>query len=121
MAKPIEDTGWQQPEIVEGVGGVISNPTATEAKPCWACKRWEKDDKKLIEYVVAHGMKLQDDGTYIFEAIAGDLPTRQQMRLDPKTMGYCRSLCCLAHMDSTCDNWAPRLFAADMAGLTKKR
>jgi hypothetical protein len=119
MAKPVTEIDWQLPKIVDGKG-VISPPSATEPKPCYLCKSFDKDTRKLIEYVVAHGMTLGDDGCYTFRAIAGDLPGRHQYKIDPRKTGFCRSLCTLALDEATCDNWKQRATRADMAGLVRK-
>jgi len=118
MAKPIEDTGWQAPRIVDGKG-IIDMPSAVEAKPCWLCKSFDKDTRKLIEYVTAHGMKAEPDGCYVLEEIAGDLPTRKQFRIDPRKTGYCRRLCSLAMDESTCPDWKQRGTREDMKGLIR--
>lgn len=114
MAKPVDEIDWQRPQIVGGQA-VLSNPTGTEEKPCMTCKSWEKDERKLIEYLVAKGMRAKPNGCYDMAVIAGDLPGRRQMEVNPKDFGYCRSLCMPTHMMATCDNWKPTLFREDMA------
>jgi hypothetical protein len=119
MAKPITDTGWQKPQIVEGVGGVITPPSAVEAKPCWLCKSWEKDTRKLDEYVRAHGMKMQEDGCYVLEEYRRGIPTRQQFRLDPKKTGWCRRDMDLAMDEFTCPRWEARVTKEDLRGIIR--
>lgn len=118
MAKPLTDTGWQQPTIVGGKA-ILANPTGTEEKPCFTCKSWEKDERKLIEFLVSRGMKAKPNGCYDMAVIAGDLPDRKQIEIDPKDFGFCRQLCMPTHMMATCECWKQRLFAADMRGIAR--
>jgi hypothetical protein len=118
MAKPTDEPGWQTPKIVDGMG-IISMPSATEAKPCYLCKSWDKDVRKLVEYVTAHGMVVGLDGCYVFAAISAEFPARQQFKIDPTHTGFCRNLCVLSLDEATCEHWKQRETREDMRGLIR--
>jgi hypothetical protein len=115
---PIEDTGWKQPNVEqtpEGPKGLITTATGTEKRPCYLCARWERDQRKLIEFFVSRGLRPDVNGE--FETpIARDFRGRRSMRVDPKNWGYCRQQCIATDMNATCENWELTRTRADLAG-----
>ncbi len=120
MANNPDDTGWRAPTVIStpgGPAGVVQMASATEAKPCFTCKRWHKDNRKLMQFIKAHGLTPDQNGIYTLRI--PELPNRQSIAVDPKDWGFCLSLAMPTHMNATCDNWRARETAADMEGLVK--
>lgn len=120
MANPADGIDWQAPQIVEGKG-IIAAPTGIEEKPCFTCKSWDKNREKLIQFLVSKGMRPKPNGCYDMAVIAGDLPGRRQMEVDPKDFGFCQNLCMPTHMMATCEHWKPTLSREDLAGKIVSR
>jgi len=115
---PIDDTGWKQPTVVQtpdgGAKGVVQPATGLEIKPCFTCKSWEKDNRKLVQFLVSRGLKSNAEG-YFETPIAKDFAGRRSMRIHPRDYGFCRRHCYPAAMNATCDDWQPTLLANDLA------
>jgi hypothetical protein len=119
MAKPTEDTGWQKPLIVTDNGNPRAElvlPTGVEKKPCMTCKSWEKDEQKLIQFLLANGLQANEAGRYIVAVIAKEFPDRKQYEIDVKSFGYCRRECMPAHMNATCEKWQEIVTREDLKG-----
>lgn len=116
--KHIEDTGWKQPSVIQTpdgkAKGLIQPATGLETKPCFTCKSWEKDNRKLIQYLVARGLKPDAEG-HFETPIASDFPGRKSMRIHPRDYGYCRRNCYPSAMNASCSGWQPTLFVNDLA------
>jgi hypothetical protein len=117
MTKPTDDTGWQKPLIITGERphAELALPTGVEEKPCMACKSWEKDEKKLIQFLLSKGMTTNERGKYIVAVIAKEFPDRKQIEIDVKDFGYCRFGCMPTHMYATCDDWKEIITRGDLA------
>lgn len=116
------DTGWKAPEIIttpQGAAGVVKMDTATEATPCYLCKNWHKDTRKLMQYIQAHGLTPDANGIYTLRL--PDFPERQSIQVDPKDWGFCLTLAMPTHMDAgaQCPHWRLREVREDMKGLIK--
>lgn len=103
-----EDSGWcgTKNVIADGTQVVadIEMPHTAEQRPCYACRSWEKDRKRLIEYLLAQGLVAQPDGKFV-TPIAKDIPGRKSLILDPKSFGWCRRDCRVTEMEATCSDW----------------
>jgi len=122
MAKPLDDTGWKAPEIIttpNGAAGVVQMPTDAEATPCFTCKHWHKDNRKLMQYLHAHG--LQPDSNGVYELRVPEMPERKSIQVDPKDWGFCLTLAMPTHMNAgaQCEHWQLRQVREDMRGITK--
>ena len=116
MAKPTEDTGWQKAQLVNtagGMKGLITPSTGTEVQPCFTCKAWEKDNRKLIQYLLARKLGAADAG-YFETPIARDFQGRTSLKIHPRDFGYCRRQCMPTHMNASCPEWKPTLFINDL-------
>lgn len=122
MAKPLDDTGWKAPEIIttsQGTAGVVQMPSETEAKPCFTCKHWDKDTRKLMQYLHVHGLQPNSNGIYTLQI--KDLPGRKSIEVDPKDWGFCMTLAMPTHMNAgaQCEYWQLRVVRDDMRGIVK--
>lgn len=105
------DTGWKPLKIVGGDGDQhaasrVEMVRGTEARPCLTCKHWERDERRLIEHLLAHGLELRDDGKFV-TPIARDLPGRKSLVIDPKQSGFCRAESSVTQDLATCEKWQP--------------
>jgi len=104
----IGDTGWRPTKNVNADGtqdkANIDMPKAGEDRPCCMCRSWERDQKRLVEYLYAKGLVPTEDGQFT-TPIAKDIPGRVPMKLDPKSHGWCRRDCIVTDMMATCPDW----------------
>jgi hypothetical protein len=118
------DTGWK-PIIVDGgdgshsARGHIELSRGTEFHPCAMCRSWEKDERRLVQHLIARGLKPQPDGTFI-SPIALDMRDGQPMRINPKDSGYCRREGSVTEWAATCEKWQPTLLATDLAKKVRR-
>jgi hypothetical protein len=122
MAKPLDDTGWKAPEIVttpQGTAGVIQMPSEVEATPCFLCKHWHKDQRKLMQFIRSRGLVPDSNGIYTLPT--PDLPNRKSIQVDPKDWGFCLTLAMPTHMNAgaQCEYWQQRQVREDMRGIIK--
>lgn len=120
MAKPTDDTGWQAPQIVttpQGPAGVIQMATGVEETPCFTCRKWHKDTRKLEQFLKSRG--LTPDANGLYEVRTPDLPDRQSMKIALCDWGFCLTLAMPTHMKATCEHWKQRATQNDMEGIIK--
>lgn len=122
MAKPTDDTGWKAPEIIttpNGAAGVVQMNTATEATPCYLCKNWHKDTRKLMQHIRSKGLVPDSNGIYTMPT--PDLPDRKSIQVDPKDWGFCLKQAIATHMNAgmQCEDWSLRETREDLKGLIK--
>lgn len=120
MAKPTDDTGWQAPQIVttpQGPAGVIQMATMTEATPCYLCKHWHKDTRKLAQYARVKGLVVDEQGCWQMPP-SPELQGRS-IKIDPKSWGFCLTLGIPTHMNAgaQCEYWRQRETRSDMKGI----
>lgn len=116
--------GYQQ---VQGVhAGADGMPTGhidltrgTEMRPCLMCAAFEKDEKRLIEYLLAKGLKPDENGIFT-TPIAKDFPGRQSLKMNPKQFGFCRSDGIATMDDATCAHWRPTTLISDLAAKVRR-
>jgi hypothetical protein len=118
MAKPVDDTGWQQIIPTAGDGdraaaGRVEMVRGSEVRPCLMCKSWERDERRLIQHLMALGLEVQPDGRFK-TPIAKDIPGRKSLILDPKKTGFCRYEGTVTEDLATCQNWTPVRFASEL-------
>jgi len=87
-------TDWQKVRITGGDGdanakGVIDLQKGIEGNPCFMCKSWEKDEKKLAQHFQTHGLTIEQNGA-IQTPIVKDFPGRPSITLYLQNMGWCR-------------------------------
>lgn len=123
MPKPINDTGWKRLQIVGGDGdesaaGRVEMVKGNETRPCCLCRSWEKNKRRLVEHLMAHGLTPRPDGT--FETpIAKDIPGRKSMILNPDNMGFCRRDVLPTDDLATCENWEAVRTASELESRIK--
>lgn len=106
-----EDTGWSPiiPTSGDGersAGGKIEMIKGNESRPCMMCTSWEKDDKRLVQHLIARGLKPNPDGTFT-SPIARDMRDKTPMILDPKRNGWCRREGSVTEDLASCEKWQP--------------
>ncbi len=84
------------------------------------CKSFEKDEGRLVQHLIARGLKPQPDGSFI-SPIAIDVRDRKPMRINPKSSGYCRREGSVVEWNATCEKWQPTLLIQDLARKIRKR
>ena len=115
MAKPADEIDWQAPKIVGGKG-VITAPTGIEEKPCFTCKSWDKDTRKLTQFLLTRGLQPDMNGVFETPIVQDFHDGRKSMKVDPKDWGFCRRDTMPTHMMATCEGWKPTVTRADMRG-----
>lgn len=118
MAKTVEDTGWKNiiPTTGDGdrtAGGRVEMVHGSETRPCCLCRSWEKDERRLIQHLMALGLEVQPDGKFK-TPIAKDIPGRKSLLLDPKKTGFCRFEGTVTEDLATCPNWTPVRTSGDL-------
>jgi len=118
MAKTVEDTGWKKiiPTAGDGdraAGGRVEMVHGSETRPCYACRSWEKDERRLIQHLIARGLEVQPDGKFK-TPIAKDIPGRKSLIIDPKRFGFCRFEGSVTEDETTCQNWTPVRTSGDL-------
>jgi len=88
----------------EAAKGVVDLATGLETNPCFLCKSWEKDERKLVQHFKAHNLIIEPDGT-IETPIIKDDPQRRTMKLKIQQMGWCRRDCVPTDDLATCQNF----------------
>lgn len=84
--------------------GQVDLATGTETDPCFMCKSWEKNERKLAQHFRAHGLTIEPDGTVETPIIKGD-PNRTTMKLKIQHMGWCRQECMPTDDLATCQKF----------------
>lgn len=113
-----KSTDWQQIRITGGDGdthaqGAIDLATGIESAPCFMCRSWEKDEKKLADHFRAHECIIEPNGT-IQTPIIKDFPGRKSMKMRLQDMGWCRKDLCPTDDLATCNNFQQVATRADM-------
>jgi len=121
---PINDTGWNPIVGITGDGeqqaaGRVEMAKGLEPHPCFACRSWEHDRKRIIEHFMAHGLVPDVDGNFL-TPIAKDFPGRRSLKLDPKDYGFCRLDCIATDMQATCKRWAPVKSPSDLQARVRR-
>lgn len=119
MAKPENDTGWQLPKIMQDAGevkGLIQPATGMEEKPCFTCRSWDKDTRKLMQFLNSRGLKADADGNYETPIVNDFKDGRRSIKVNPRDWGYCRNGCMPTHMNATCDVWVPVVSRSELQG-----
>lgn len=101
------DTGWQRPDVSIQGGvptGTILPSTGIESKPCFMCRSFDKDNKKLMRHLDSKGLKADENGLYE-TPIARDFHGRRSMKIDPRNFGYCRRNDYVTDMRATCPDF----------------
>lgn len=109
--KPIEITGG---DGATTASGKIDLDRAVETHPCFMCKSFDKDAKKLREHLHAHGLRPGRDGRYT-TPIAKDFPGRKPLKIYLPDWGFCRKNTHPVDMQATCSEWEQVQSAGDMA------
>ena len=94
--------------------GVVDLATTIEIRPCFACKSWEKDERKLAQHIRSKGLKILPSGT-MQTPIAKDFKGRSGILMIPgpkgkepamiQDFGWCRRDSQPTHYDATCPNF----------------
>lgn len=84
--------------------GVVDLVKGIEGAPCFMCRHWEKDEKKLVDHFISHDVMVEADGS-LQTPIAKDFPGRVSMRLNVRHMGWCRFEGRPTEDAATCNQW----------------
>lgn len=114
-----DDTGWKKPDIIQAPDGnskgVIVPATGLESRPCFTCRSWEKDARKLTQFFRAKGLRADAEG-YYETPIVRDFKGRRSLRIHPRDFGYCRRQCMPTHMNATCPDWDATTTRSELQG-----
>jgi hypothetical protein len=121
MTKTIEGIDWTQPRIVEtatGAKGVITSEIGTEDKPCFTCSDWDKDNRKLMQFLTARGLKADENGVFETPIVQDFHDGRRSMKIDLRDWGYCQTLGMPTHMlaGMQCLHWRRVMLIRDLKG-----
>lgn len=123
MTKTPGDTGWQPITNVTGgedfASGKVEMVRGNEERPCCMCRSWERDEKKLIEHLLSHGLVAREDGCFV-TPIAKDIPGRKSLVLNPKQMGFCRLECRPTDDLASCERWTMVTRIEDLASRVRR-
>lgn len=122
MATNPTDTGWKQPNVVQGPDGgkgVIVPATGLEHQPCMMCKSFEKNTKRLMQHLQAHGLRPNADGFYE-TPIAQEVAGRKSLKINPQDCGWCRNQGGVVHMNATCPEFKPTETREDLAAKLQR-
>jgi hypothetical protein len=106
----IQDTGWRAPNLVrtaDGIAGQVIPATGMESKPCCMCGSYDKDNRKLVQYLIAHGLTPDETGHFVTPIVNDFKDGRQSMRIHPDNFGFCIRECMPVDMRATCEKWRP--------------
>jgi hypothetical protein len=123
MSNPTDEIDWQKPNIIQtesGPKGVISMPTGMEQKPCFTCAKWEQDNRRMIQHLVANGLKADENGIFTTPIVGDFHDGRKSMEIDPKDFGWCPKNCYAAHMLATCESWTPTKLVNELAAKVRR-
>jgi hypothetical protein len=104
---PIDDTGWKSPIVTAQDGlptGTIQTASGLERQPCFLCRSFEKDNRKLIQHFQAHGLTADENGCYE-TPIAKEVRGRRSLKIDPRDYGFCRRHGYVTGMNATCPDF----------------
>jgi ribulose kinase len=99
-----------------GPVGHIQSVTGLEAKPCFTCRHYNNDRRKLLQFLNARGLKPDENGFYE-TPIVGDFAGRRSLKLDPRSFGFCLDQTMPTHMNATCEHWDFSRNATDLARI----
>ena len=85
----------------------------SEPQPCYACRSWEKNERRLVEHLRSRGLTPAADGSYE-TPIALDFPGRKSLKIFPKQWGFCRLECRPTQDEATCAEWTPVRSASEL-------
>lgn len=120
----IKDTNWQPIKNITADGhgrpqGIVNPVKGVEQKPCFMCRSWDKDEKRLVEHLLAAGLVPDKDGCFV-TPIAKDLPGRVSLRLNPKHNGFCRLQGQVTEDLASCEHWQQVRFASELATRVRR-
>ena len=104
-------TCWTRIKLAGGDGdraaaGTVEMASGFEERPCVMCRSFLKDNARLIQHLLARGLKMEPDGSFV-TPIAQDIPGRKSLRIDPRSFGYCNKQTMPVDMLASCEDWAP--------------
>lgn len=103
-----DDTGWRKPDMIQtpegNATGIVTPSTGLEERPCFTCRSWEKDARKLTQFLTSKGLQPDFEG-YYETPVARDFHGRKSLRIHPRDFGFCRRQCMPTHMQATCEDW----------------
>ena len=99
-------TCWQGIKITGGDGdrtahGQIELANGMEERPCLTCTSFEKDTSRVIRHLLRHKLIADENGIFT-TPIAKDFPGRISLKIDPRTVGFCRRDTIIVDMLATC-------------------
>lgn len=97
-----DEDGLRVIQTADGPVGQVGIASGLEQKPCLTCRKWDKNPRKLMQYLRAQGLKPDADGNYTTTIVQG----RQQIKINPNTWGFCKRDFIPTDMRASCKNWA---------------
>ncbi len=84
------------------------------------CRSFLKDQKRLVDHLLARGLKPEPDGTFT-TPIAQDFKGRNSLRIVPSQWGYCNKNTHPVDMQATCPDWEQVKTSSEMAARIRSR
>lgn len=112
----LDDTGWRKPIVTTENGlptATIVPATGLEKQPCFMCRSFDKDERKLRQYYEAHGLVPNTEGLYE-TPITQDFDNRKSLQVDVKNFGFCRRHDYVTDMRATCGDFQITTSRADL-------
>lgn len=124
--KPIDDTGWKPMEQIRGDVGadgrvgenyvktMVQPVTGLEQQPCFMCKSWEKNDKRLRQHIASKkNIEVLPDGTFR-HIIDKDVKDRNTKTYNIRDFGFCRFTGMPTQQLASCEHWVPTKRLTDL-------
>jgi hypothetical protein len=83
--------------------GKVAMQKALEQRPCYLCRSWEKDERRLVRHIRSAKLTLMPDGS--FESPAQKDRDGKPMKLHVDRCGYCKRDGIVTEDEATCLQW----------------
>lgn len=94
--------------------GLIEPSTVLEDRPCYTCRSFEKNDKRLRQHIASKKhVEMLADGTFQ-SLIDRDFKDRRGLKYNIRDFGWCRLWTIPVDIKHTCENWGPTRSVSDL-------
>lgn len=86
---------------------LVKPVTGLEQRPCFMCRSWEKNEKKLRQHIASkRDIEVLPDGTFR-HIIDRDVKDRNTKTYNIRDFGFCRFTGMPTQQLASCENWVP--------------